>query len=519
MSESQRGGAREGSGRMCVEESKKKKGYKIYLQESLREDVLNYGVGSSFSKKVSEILLSGLTRRKSKRDISVRFVDLFAGLGGIRLGFEQAFQTAGYETECVMTSEIKPYAIKALKANFKQENLVGDICNVTNSQIPDFDFLLAGFPCQPFSSAGKGYGFLDTRGTLFFEVERILRDKKPYGFLLENVEGLVSHDKENKTDKIGRTLSTILNSLKALGYKVSWKLLDSKYFGVAQSRKRVYIVGTLDKEISFEDFNIRKAIIGDISEKGLPTLNTEFTNLLFNHFEPKDLYGKSIKDKRGGKNNIHSWAISIKGEVSSEQKLFLELLLNERRKKHWAEDIGITWMDGMPLTKKQIMTFYTNSELQEILNDLVSKGYLSLEHPKESVLTPAGNGNFRRERKSDLSKPMGYNIVSGKLSFEFSKILDPNGIAPTLVAMDVTTLGIIDGDGLRKLTLREGLRLFGYPETYSLDFFNENVKSSDLGFDLLGNTVTVPVIKDISDRLVKCYEEQENDKIVIDLCS
>lgn len=107
----------------------------------------------------------------------VRFIDLFAGLGGIRLGFEKSFQDLGFETECVMTSEIKPYAVETLSKNFSHDYFVGDIFNVKNEQIPDFDFLLGGFPCQPFSAGGKREGFVDTRGTLFFEIERILKRK------------------------------------------------------------------------------------------------------------------------------------------------------------------------------------------------------------------------------------------------------------------------------------------------------------------------------------------------------
>lgn len=438
---------------------------------------------------------------------TIKFIDLFAGLGGIRLGFEQAFRSSGYHTQCVMTSEIKPHAVEALKANFGHESLVGDITKVTSDQIPDFDFLLAGFPCQAFSSAGKGHGFLDTRGTLFFEIERILRDKKPYGFILENVEGLVSHDKVNKNDPIGRTLSVILDSLAQLGYVVSWRLLDSQYFGIAQSRKRVYIVGTLNEEIPLGHFHKRKATFGDIMEKRLPTLDTPFTRLLLRHYQPEQLYGKSIKDKRGGENNIHSWELGIKGEVSDEQKQLLDLLLKERRKKHWAEEIGIKWMDGMPLTKEQIQTFYDHPHLQEMLDDLVDKGYLAYEHPKEQVRVPMDGGNFRMERRPDLSKPKGYNIVAGKLSFEFSKIIDPNSIAPTLVAMDVSTLGVIDGNGLRRLSLREGLRLFGYPESYTLEFLNTSERGRELGFDLLGNTVTIPTIREIANRMVKSYEK------------
>ena len=112
----------------------------------------------------------------------VKFIDLFAGLGGIRLGFEKSFQELGYETECVMTSEIKKYAVKTLNHNFSHGYFAGDIFEVKNEDIPDFDFLLGGFPCQPFSSGGKRQGFLDTRGTLFFEIERILAEKTALWF-------------------------------------------------------------------------------------------------------------------------------------------------------------------------------------------------------------------------------------------------------------------------------------------------------------------------------------------------
>ena len=142
---------------------------------------------------------------------TLKFIDLFAGLGGIRLGFEQACHERGIQTECVLTSEIKPYAIETLQHNHPRafgtgiENFVGDIFQVETDKIPDFDFLFGGFPCQPFSAGGKRNGFADTRGTLFFEIERILRDKSPEGFILENVEGLVKHDSEHKHDEIGRT--------------------------------------------------------------------------------------------------------------------------------------------------------------------------------------------------------------------------------------------------------------------------------------------------------------------------
>jgi DNA (cytosine-5)-methyltransferase 1 len=125
--------------------------------------------------------------------------------------------------------------------------------------------------------------------------------------------------------------------------------------------------------------------------------------------------------------------------------------------------------------------------LHDILVDLEQKGYLVYEYPKEAI-----NGR----RVPDETKPKGYNIVAGKLSFEFSKILDPDDLAPTLVAMDVAKLGIIDGNGIRRLTIREGQRLCGYPEDYDL-----SIVKTEEAFDLLGNTVCVPVIQAISERM------------------
>jgi len=423
----------------------------------------------------------------------IRFIDLFAGIGGIRTGLSQALKEAGYIPKCVMTSEIKPYALTVLKDNYEEGNLVGDITQVDNADIPDFDILCAGFPCQAFSSAGKRQGFADTRGTLFFEVERILRAKKPKGFILENVEGLVTHDG-------GKTLEIIISKLLELGYKVNYRVLNSSDFGVPQDRKRIYIVGSFTKRPDLSNFEKSSKHIGDILETGCPTSDTPFIRCLLKHFAVEDLYGKSIKDKRGGDTNIHSWDLEIKGPVSNEQKKLLNLIIRERRKKKWAKLIGIDWMDGMPLTIDHIRTFYNNPDLQEMLDDLSGKGYLKFEHPKRKVQITDSLGMTTTVRQPDPSLPKGYNIVAGKLSFEISKVLGPHEVAPTLVAMDMQKLYVADNGGLRRLTLREGLRLFGYPEDMKL-----NVSEKD-GFDLLGNTVVVPVIKAVCLRLLQAIK-------------
>ena len=436
----------------------------------------------------------------------IDFIDLFAGLGGICIGFTQAADDLGLETRCVFTSEIKESALCALNHNFPGENIIKrDITKVASNDIPHFSILLGGFPCQAFSFAGKQRGFLDTRGTLFFEIERIIKDhlNDVDGFLLENVEGLLKHDKENKKDEIGKTLTVILNVLRHLGYNTKYILLDASNFGIPQKRKRVYIVGCKERfgEINL-DFNdpVITTVEGCI-DKGQELLDTKFTKLLLSYYSPKKLQGKFLKDKRGGKANIHSWDFDYKGKTSKEQKELLNKLFKQRRRKVWAKIIGIDWMDGMPLTTEQIRTFFDVPNLQGLLDDLVEKKYLVLEHPKKKVTTITDGGSYS-ERVYDETKPKGYNIVTGKLSFPISHILDNKGQAPTIVAMDMNNLGVADGKGIRRLTLREGLRLFGYPEDYSLDFYSHDSKGIRLGYDLLGNSVCVPVIKAVANRLL-----------------
>ncbi len=420
----------------------------------------------------------------------LRFIDLFAGIGGIRCGLELAAKAKGLTPVCVFTSEIKPYAVSVLRDNHPAETITGDITKVDTENIPDFDILCAGFPCQAFSSAGKRQGFADTRGTLFFEVERILRDKRPKGFILENVEGLVNHDG-------GKTLQVIVDRLSALNYKFDYRVLNSKYFGVPQERKRIYIVGSVKEKPNLDNFPIKESKLGDILESGLPTSDTSFVRKLLDRFSIEELYGKSIKDKRGGGTNIHSWDLEIKGPVSTEQKTLLDTILTERRKKKWAKIIGIDWMDGMPLTIEQIRTFYDSPNLEEMLEDLTEKGYLKFEHPKKLIQDKNESGGMTTHREYDMTKPKGYNIVAGKLSFEINKVMSPDEIAPTLVAMDMQKLYVGDNGGIRKLSLREGLRLCGYPDNIK---FNVSEKE---GFDLLGNTVVVPVIQAVANRLLE----------------
>ncbi len=160
----------------------------------------------------------------------MKYLDLFSGIGGFALPLSEAGHS------CVGYSEIDKYALEVYARHFPDHNLIGDITKVDELNLPDFDLLVGGFPCQSFSIAGKRGGFEDTRGTLFFEIARILKAKRPKWFVLENVRGLISHDN-------GNTLGTIMQTLWELDYAVDYKVLNSKNFGVPQNRERVFIVG------------------------------------------------------------------------------------------------------------------------------------------------------------------------------------------------------------------------------------------------------------------------------------
>lgn len=164
-----------------------------------------------------------------------------------------------HKWKCVGYSEIDKYAIQIYQRHFPDHKNYGDATKLIPEKLPDFDLLVAGFPCQSFSIAGNRRGFDDTRGTLFFDICRVLRVKRPSYCLLENVKGLLNHDK-------GKTFEIILESLAELGYDCQWQVLNSKYFGVPQNRERVFIIGYLREKTSPEVFPIGEGDEGDFKE-------------------------------------------------------------------------------------------------------------------------------------------------------------------------------------------------------------------------------------------------------------
>jgi DNA (cytosine-5)-methyltransferase 1 len=171
----------------------------------------------------------------------IHFIDLFSGIGGMRLGLESAARSLNLKTECLLSCEINFDAQLVYQKNFADTPL-GDIRLI--DQLPEHDILLAGFPCQSFSGAGKKAGFGDTRGTLLFEIMRLIDTAKPQGFIFENVRGLVNHDG-------GRTLETIKHEITSRGYSFDYFLLNSSNFSLPQNRVRVYLVGILNASPQF----------------------------------------------------------------------------------------------------------------------------------------------------------------------------------------------------------------------------------------------------------------------------
>ena len=207
-----------------------------------------------------------------------KVIDLFCGLGGLRLGFEK------YGCKTVFSSDNDKYAQKVYQLNFGEKPF-GDINKIKIYKIPEHDILLAGFPCQAFSIAGKGLGFADTRGTLFFNIEKILKERKPKAFLLENVKRLKTHDN-------GQTFAVIKKKLLSLNYNIHYKVLNTLNFGLPQKRERTYIVG-FKKKTNF------KFPEGNMSFKSLEKILDENDNVDKSYFLSEKILKKRDYKKKG----------------------------------------------------------------------------------------------------------------------------------------------------------------------------------------------------------------------------
>jgi len=230
----------------------------------------------------------GVSRGRIPRSKVIRCADFFAGIGGIRLGFERV---GGKRMKTVFANDFEPKCAETYNLHFKGNMTVGDITQIEASELPDFDLMLGGFPCQAFSQAGFKKGFDDARGTLFFDLARILAEKRPRAFLLENVATLRNHDRGNTLRVIERVIQ------EELGYDLHVQVLNSRHFGVPQNRPRIFLVG-FDRPTKFEfpEPGKESVSIKDILEQDPP----EYTYLSQQYYEGMERHRKRHEAKGNG---------------------------------------------------------------------------------------------------------------------------------------------------------------------------------------------------------------------------
>ncbi len=399
----------------------------------------------------------------------------------MRIALEQALNSQDLKSKCMLSSEINAAATETYELNFGHLP-EGDVREIKT--FPPHDVLLAGFPCQPFSYAGKQQGFGDTRGTLFFEVERALKERRPKLFLLENVRGLTTHDN-------GRTLETILQHLRELGYGVDFRVLNSADHGVPQNRMRVYIFGilghtpksNLENATKFIDSNSRQrnqptlweqdsehSVVADILEKKVdkkyfcsPSFSSSLTRFIGRDLSL--LAGYRLIDSRGGR-SIHSWDLGLRGDCTSSEKELLEAIIANRRSSRFGDH-----QDGKALTLEQISTFSDDRRLKTNLNRLVKMGYLRIVDNR-------------------------YSPTLGNMSFEVYKFLDPQSVSVTLVSSDAERIGIVTDNQPRRITPREAARLQGFPDSFIVH------PNDRRAYHQFGNAVSVPVVSKVLKDLI-----------------
>ena len=419
----------------------------------------------------------------------MNFLDLFAGIGGFRLGMERA------RHKCVGFCEIDKFARLSYKAMHNTENEIEyhDIKEVTNEEFRKLrgkvDIICGGFPCQAFSIAGKQLGFEDTRGTLFYEIARATKEIKPRYLLLENVRNLLSHDK-------GKTFTRILKILDELGYDVEWQVLNSKNFGVPQNRERVFIVGHLRGECTYRvfpiggedkepDFEPKISIIGNTknpnrTSKGTRTVVHDKNGIVgaltaTDYKDPKQVaidHPNYIKIKgyiSGSKYRSTSQIYDVQGisptlntmQGGREPKVAVQVLTPDRVEK-----------------RQNGRRFKENGEPMFTLTTQDRHGVLIKEANKQGVVLP-----------QIIQKPHGFN--KGGV----------HNIAPTLTKSSYQENNFLKTEGvsIRKLTPRECWRLQGFPD----ELFEkaQAVNSNSQLYKQAGNSVTVNVIEEIAKRL------------------
>lgn len=415
-----------------------------------------------FGWQESEKEINRLADYKLKEDDSLTqtheftYVSLFSGVGG----FEQALNKLG--GKCVMASEIDKWANIAYETLYGHKT-VGDITKIKAEDVPDHDLLVGGFPCQAFSVAGKRLGFEDTRGTLFFEMARIAKAKKPKVILAENVKGLVGHDK-------GRTLNTIVQTLCDIGYTVDFNVLNSKYFGVPQNRERIFIIAIRDDLIKPEAWKIEGTNVVAKGKRRITQLDGVKT---FNFdWPPQTEVTTRLRD-------ILEDNVDERFYLSEEKtvRLIAELDGKEFSDNDEPEMVGRIDLKGHDAIKR----VYSPNGVGITLTTMDGGHHEPKIAEVRPVLTPD------RETKRQNGRRFKDD---GEESFTLTA-QDRHGIA----------VGTPPRYRIRKLTPRECFRLQGFPDSEFDKLVAAGISNSQL-YKMAGNAVTVNVIDAIGRRLL-----------------
>lgn len=405
----------------------------------------------------------------------MKFLDFFAGIGGFRLGMEMA----GHE--CVGHCEIDPYADKSYRAMHRpkeSEWYANDITRVDPGELPETDCYCGGFPCQAFSIAGKRGGFSDTRGTLFFEVMRLARERKPKYIFLENVAGLLSHDN-------GNTFATIIQSFADSGYDVQWQILNSKDFGVPQNRERVFFIGHLRGERRPKIFPIRGT-----SGETLKELTVGLSDA-FRVYDPSGI-SKTLKGEAGGQ-GAKTGLYMVTDDGPSRSKRIKQDITPALRSQGGGSTPGI-WV---PVEVRPVLTPDRPEKRQNgrrMKEDGEPMFTLTAQDKHGvAILTP---------KRTEYGKQIRKQYESGEIEESRHNMtkLEPrtDGVSNTLSTVQKDNL-LLDGVKIRRLTPRECFRLQGFPDEH---FERAMAVNSDSQlYKQAGNSVTVNVIYEIARRL------------------
>jgi DNA (cytosine-5)-methyltransferase 1 len=425
--------------------------------------------------------------------LTFTYVSLFSGVGG----FEQALNKLG--GKCVMASEIDKYANLAYETLYGHKT-VGDITKVAAESVPDHDLLVGGFPCQAFSVAGKRLGFEDTQGTLFFEIARIAKVKRPKAMLLENVKGLVSHDK-------GRTLDTIVQTLCDIGYTVDFEVLNSKFFGVPQNRERIFIIAIRDDLIKPEPWKIEGTNVVAKGKRRIAKLDGVKT---FNFdWPPQTEVTTRLRD-------ILEDNVDERYYLSEEKTAKLVAQLGERFSAQ--EGMAIQKTHGATTTVK----FDETGTLQSARLDKVP---MTVEPQMLGHVDLKGHDAIKRVYSTEGVSPtlttMGGGHREPKIAEEVRPVLTPDreekrqqgrrfkeNDEPAFTLNTQDRHGVAIGTPpryrIRKLTPRECFRLQGFPDSEFDKLVAAGISNSQL-YKMAGNAVTVNVIDALGRRLLRFF--------------